>query len=160
MFPCYSVVAFNVQVGTGELLFGFSTGASESHWSLLTPLSAVFWSNNEKNQKSMPPTAWNNQALFPGGLTFDKNLWKRICLFTLFSCFIHFVLCNLKIVKVMLVFPIWHQGHVRRSPIMFKDLVSMWTELFPIIMKRSHQLYLHCLVVSGEKRATGNNRDL
>lgn len=45
MFPCSSVVAFNVQVGTGELLVGFSSGAPESHCDpcdLLTSLSGIF----------------------------------------------------------------------------------------------------------------------
>lgn len=45
MFPCSSVVAFNVQVGTGELLVGFSSGAPESccdPYDLLTSLSGVF----------------------------------------------------------------------------------------------------------------------
>lgn len=45
MFPCSSVVAFNVQVGTGELLVGLSSGAPESHCDpcdLLTSLRGVF----------------------------------------------------------------------------------------------------------------------
>lgn len=41
MFPCSYLVAFNVQVGTGELLFGFSGGAPDPY-DLLTPLSGVF----------------------------------------------------------------------------------------------------------------------
>lgn len=158
MFPCSSVVAFNVQVGTGELLVGFSRGAPESRcdpYDLLTSLSGVFWSNNEKNQRSMSPTAWNNQVLFAGGLTFDKNLWIWIFLFTLFSCFIHFVLCNFceNCQSDIGMFNI-SQGHVRRSPSIFKVLVSMWikTSSKNHEKNRSHPLYLHCLVVSGEKR--------
>lgn len=123
---------------------------------LLTPLSGVFWSNGEKNQKSMSPTAWNNQVLFPGALTFDKNLWNWICLFTLFGCFIHFVLCNLleNCQSDVGIFSMTPGACQKKS----KHLQGFGVNVDTTPSKnheknRSHHLYLRCLVVSGEKRS-------